>query len=118
MKRIVVLNPKGGSGKTTIAINLASYFASRQQTPVLMDFDPQGSSLRWVKKRHAVQPAIHAIAAFEKDNRTTRAFQLRPRPSTRTSCRTSPATPTRSSCRCCRPISISTHARAASATCC
>ena len=77
MKRIVVLNPKGGSGKTTIAINLASYFASRQQTPVLMDFDPQGSSLRWVKKRQPAQPPIHVIAAFEKDSRTTRAFQLR-----------------------------------------
>lgn len=77
MKRIVVLNPKGGSGKTTIAINLASYFASRQQTPVLMDFDPQGSSLRWVKKRQPNQPAIHVIPAFEKDSRTTRAFQLR-----------------------------------------
>ena len=77
MKRIVVLNPKGGSGKTTIAINLASYLASRQQTPVLMDFDPQGSSLRWVKKRQPTQPPIHVIAAFEKDTRTTRAFQLR-----------------------------------------
>ena len=77
MKRIVVMNPKGGSGKTTIAINLASYFASRQQSPVLMDFDPQGSSLRWVKKRQPSQPPIHVIAAFEKDSRTTRAFQLR-----------------------------------------
>jgi len=77
MKRIVVLNPKGGSGKTTIAINLASYFAVRQQAPVLMDFDPQGSSLRWVKKRQPTQPSIHVIAAFEKDSRTTRAFQLR-----------------------------------------
>jgi len=77
MKRIVVMNPKGGSGKTTIAINLASYFASRQQSPVLMDFDPQGSSLRWVKKRQPTQPPIHVIAAFEKDARTTRAFQLR-----------------------------------------
>ena len=77
MQRIVVLNPKGGSGKTTIAINLASYLASRGQRPVLMDFDPQGSSLRWVKKRKPVQPPIHAIAAFERDARTTRAFQLR-----------------------------------------
>jgi chromosome partitioning protein len=77
MKRIVVLNPKGGSGKTTIAINLASYFASRQQRTVLMDFDPQGSSLRWVRKRQPTQPAIHAIAAFEKDSRTTRSFQFR-----------------------------------------
>jgi len=77
MQRIVVLNPKGGSGKTTIAINLASYLASRGHTPVLMDFDPQGSSLRWVKKRRPAQAPIHAIAAFEKDARTTRAFQLR-----------------------------------------
>ncbi|HEY3785569.1 MAG TPA: AAA family ATPase [Steroidobacteraceae bacterium] len=75
--RIVVLNPKGGSGKTTIAINLASYFASRQQKPVLMDFDPQGSSLRWVRKRQPTQPPIQVIAAFERDTRTTRAFQLR-----------------------------------------
>ncbi|HKT74281.1 MAG TPA: AAA family ATPase [Steroidobacteraceae bacterium] len=77
MKRIVVLNPKGGSGKTTIAINLASYLASRQQAPVLMDFDPQGSSVRWVRKRQPTQPPIHVIAAFERDSRTTRAFQLR-----------------------------------------
>jgi chromosome partitioning protein len=77
MQRIVVLNPKGGSGKTTLAINLASYFATRQQKVVLMDFDPQASSLRWVKKRQASQPPIGVIAAFEKDNRTTRSFQLR-----------------------------------------
>ncbi|MGH8131697.1 MAG: AAA family ATPase, partial [Steroidobacteraceae bacterium] len=77
MQRIVVLNPKGGSGKTTIAINLASYLASRGHKPVLMDFDPQGSSLRWVRKRQPAQAPIQVIAAFEKDTRTTRAFQLR-----------------------------------------
>src|ERR1700728_1519712 len=78
MQRIVVLNPKGGSGKTTIAINLASYLASQGHSPVLMDYDPQGSSLRWVRKRQPSQPQIQAIAAFEKaDIRTTRTFQLR-----------------------------------------
>jgi chromosome partitioning protein len=77
MQRIVVLNPKGGSGKTTIAINLASYLASRGHRPVLMDFDPQGSSVRWAKKRQPGQPPIPVIAAFEKDSRTTRSFQLR-----------------------------------------
>src|SRR5256886_12493291 len=77
MQRIVVLNPKGGSGKTTIAINLASYLASRRHTPVLMDFDPQGSTLRWVRKRRPAHAPIQVIAAFEKDTRTTRAFQLR-----------------------------------------
>jgi len=77
MQRIVVLNPKGGSGKTTIAINLASYLATRGHRPVLMDFDPQGSSVRWAKKRQATQAPIQAIAAYEKDSRTTRSFQLR-----------------------------------------
>ena len=82
MKRIVVLNPKGGSGKTTLAINLASYYASCQQKPVLMDFDPQGSSVRWVRKRQQAQAPIHVIAAFENDARTTRAFQMRVPPGT------------------------------------
>ena len=77
MQRIVVLNPKGGSGKTTIAINLASYLASRQLKPVLMDLDPQGSSLRWVRKRRSTQPLAQVVAAFENDGRTTRSFQLR-----------------------------------------
>jgi chromosome partitioning protein len=77
MQRIVVLNPKGGSGKTTIATNLASYLASRGHRPVLMDFDPQGSSVRWARKRQPAQPPIPVIAAFEKDSRTTRSFQLR-----------------------------------------
>jgi chromosome partitioning protein len=77
MQRIVVMNPKGGSGKTTIAVNLASYFACRQQAPVLMDFDPQGSSLRWVKKRQPTQPLVHVVSAVPNDTRTTRSFQLR-----------------------------------------
>lgn len=76
MKRIIVLNPKGGSGKTTIAINLASYLASHQYVPVLIDHDPQGSSHRWVRKRPGAYPPIHVIAAFE-NRRTTRSFHLR-----------------------------------------
>lgn len=78
-QRIVVLNPKGGSGKTTIAINLASYFATRGLTPLLMDFDPQGSSMRWIRKRPPTLPEIRAVAAFERDTRLTRSFQLRAR---------------------------------------
>jgi chromosome partitioning protein len=77
MQRIVVLNPKGGSGKTTIAINLASHFALRGARPVLMDFDPQGSSAHWVEKRQKTQARIHLIKAFERDPRVTRTFQLR-----------------------------------------
>ena len=77
MLRIVVLNPKGGSGKTTIATNLASYYAARSVKATLMDYDPQASSTRWLKKRQANQPAIHGITAFERNNRTTRSFHMR-----------------------------------------
>jgi chromosome partitioning protein len=80
MQRIVVLNPKGGSGKTTIAVNLAGYFASQQQRPVLMDYDPQGSSGRWVSKRDPSRPRVHLIAAHERNPKVTRTFQLRPPP--------------------------------------
>ncbi len=77
MQRILVLNPKGGSGKTTVATNLASYFASQGDHPLLTDNDPQGSSTRWLKKRKPEQPFIHGIAAFERNQRMTRAFQMR-----------------------------------------
>jgi chromosome partitioning protein len=77
MQRILVLNPKGGSGKTTVATNLASYFASQGDHPLLSDNDPQGSSARWLKKRKPEQPFIHGIAAFERNTRMTRAWQMR-----------------------------------------
>jgi chromosome partitioning protein len=77
MQRILILNPKGGSGKTTIATNLASYFASQGDHPLLTDEDPQGSSTRWLKKRKPEQAFIHGIATFERNNRMTRAWQMR-----------------------------------------
>jgi chromosome partitioning protein len=77
MQRILVLNPKGGSGKTTLATNLVSYFASTGDHPLLTDSDPQGSSMRWLKKRQPEQAPIHGIAAYERSMRMTRAWQMR-----------------------------------------
>jgi len=77
MQRILILNPKGGSGKTTVATNLAAYFASMGDRPLLSDNDPQGSSTRWLKKRTTNQPFIHGVAAFERNSRMTRSWQLR-----------------------------------------
>jgi chromosome partitioning protein len=77
MQRIVVLNPKGGSGKTTIAINLASHFARLGECPVLMDYDVQGSSSHWVRKRHETQAQVHLVSVFEREAFATRTFQLR-----------------------------------------
>ncbi len=77
MQKIVVLNPKGGSGKTTIATNLASYFAVSGLRPTLMDLDAQGSSTRWLSKRAKGQEPIHGIAGYERNSRVTRSFATR-----------------------------------------
>lgn len=77
MQRIVVLNPKGGSGKTTIATNLAACYAVHAERPALMDLDPQGSSMRWLRKRPDDAAAIHGIAAFERSATVTRSWQMR-----------------------------------------
>ena len=81
-RKIVVLNPKGGSGKTTVATNLAAYYASAGLSTVLVDYDPQASSARWLRKRAVDLPAIHGIAAFEKNSRVTRSFLMRLPPGT------------------------------------
>jgi chromosome partitioning protein len=83
MKKIVVLNPKGGSGKTTIATNLAAYYATQGLEPTLMDMDRQGSSMHWLSKRFADLPVIHGIAAFENPARVTKSWQMRIRPESR-----------------------------------
>ncbi len=77
MQKIVLLNPKGGSGKTTIATNLASYFAVSGLRPTLMDLDAQGSSTRWLSKRAKGLHHIHGIAGYERNSRVTRSFATR-----------------------------------------
>jgi len=51
MRHILVLNSKGGCGKSTIATNLASYYATEGKSVALVDYDPQGSSLDWLARR-------------------------------------------------------------------
>ena len=77
MQRITVLNPKGGSGKTTLATNLAASFATAGLKPALMDLDPQGSSTRWLHKRPKEYAPIHGIAAYSRASAVTRSWQLR-----------------------------------------
>jgi chromosome partitioning protein len=77
LKKILVLNPKGGSGKTTLAINLAGYLAATGRAPALMDFDPQASSTRWLTRRPKGAAPIYGIAAWERNTGVTRSFQLR-----------------------------------------
>jgi chromosome partitioning protein len=59
----LVINPKGGSGKTTVTTNIASYFAARGLPVAIMDYDPQSSSLAWLQLRKPSFPRIHGADA-------------------------------------------------------
>lgn len=65
MRHILVMNPKGGCGKSTVATNLASWYATRGRQVALADFDPQRSSLDWAELRAPDAPPITAVAGFE-----------------------------------------------------
>jgi chromosome partitioning protein len=66
MRTILILNPKGGSGKSTIATNVASYFATQGKNVTLADCDPQGSSQDWLAARSDSKDTINC-AVLEKD---------------------------------------------------
>ena len=66
MKTVLVVNAKGGCGKTTLSTNLASYFATNELNTVLADFDPQQSALEWLKERNKdYYYEIHGVSPFE-----------------------------------------------------
>lgn len=77
LNKVVILNPKGGCGKSTLVTNLAACYAHRGTTPAVMDYDPQGSTMAWLDRRDENLPAIHGIAAFKKSMQATRSWQLR-----------------------------------------
>lgn len=77
-KKLLVANAKGGSGKTTIATNIASYFAQQGNHVAIIDYDPQGSSYQWVNERTSNLPFIYAVAVNTKNEpNATRSFQLK-----------------------------------------
>ena len=79
----LVVNPKGGSGKTTIAINLAARFASDSIPTTLMDYDPQGSSLHWLRLRTPQAARIHGANGAPARFGQLRSFEMYVPPETR-----------------------------------
>lgn len=78
MRTIMVLNAKGGSGKTTLATNMAGYFASQNKNTVIKDYDPQGSSMDWLEQRNYSQATIHGLEMFKPPSPyVTKAFATR-----------------------------------------
>lgn len=77
LNRIVIINPKGGCGKSTLATNIAACYARRGLATAIMDYDPQGSSMAWLNRRDSALPNITGIAAFKQSMQATRSWQLR-----------------------------------------
>lgn len=61
MRAVLVANPKGGAGKTTLATNLAGHFANQGKKVTLCDLDRQQSALRWMAFR---DPAVAPVTGY------------------------------------------------------
>ena len=73
MRKIMLLNAKGGCGKSTLATNLASYYAAQGKAVVIADFDRQGSAMEWLEARPQDRPPIRGIAAWRDPLRVPRS---------------------------------------------
>jgi len=72
------MNMKGGCGKTTIATNLAVYYANQGIKTCLTDYDSQSSSINWLKRRDIDRASIHGIDASSNNKGRTMAWQRQP----------------------------------------
>lgn len=70
MRHVMVMNSKGGCGKSTLATNVASYFAGEGYKVALADYDPQRTSLDWLALRPEDLPAITAVPAADEGLRS------------------------------------------------
>ena len=76
MNTTLIINSKGGSGKTTITTNLASYFAAHGIPTTIMDYDPQGSSLHWLRVRAGSAARIYAANAAPQKGGRIRSVEM------------------------------------------
>lgn len=58
MKTIAVMSLKGGSGKSTLAVHLAAAATASRRRTILVDMDPQRSSMDWARERGAEWPVV------------------------------------------------------------
>jgi chromosome partitioning protein len=65
MRHIMVMNAKGGCGKSTLATNIAACLADEGYLVALADYDPQRSSLDWLDRRPDNRAEIVGVAAYD-----------------------------------------------------
>ena len=77
MSSIMVINAKGGSGKTTISTNLASYYASSGFKVTLVDLDPQGSASKWLSSRPITKAKIRGVTSLPPQKVSKKEDEIR-----------------------------------------
>jgi chromosome partitioning protein len=65
MQTIAILSQKGGTGKTTLALNLAVAAESSGLATAIIDLDPQASAREWSKSREAESPVVISAHASQ-----------------------------------------------------
>jgi chromosome partitioning protein len=65
MRHVMVMNSKGGCGKSTLSTNIACYFAREGFKTALADYDPQRTALDWLAVRPDDLPKITGVAGYE-----------------------------------------------------
>src|SRR6202165_6167857 len=83
MNTTLVINSKGGSGKSPAPINRASHFAASNVATSILDYDPQGSSLNWLRLRSPHATRIHGANAAPQKGGRLRSFEMYVPPETR-----------------------------------
>jgi chromosome partitioning protein len=68
VKAILIANPKGGSGKTTLSTNIAGYLAARGQRVAILDLDRQKSATQWLTTRPVSLPGIELMQLGAEKN--------------------------------------------------
>jgi chromosome partitioning protein len=68
MKAILIANPKGGSGKTTLSTNIAGYLATRGRRVAILDLDRQKSATQWLTNRPLQLPSVELMQSDGEKN--------------------------------------------------
>lgn len=63
---LLIGGEKGGTGKSTIATNIAVNLAHQQQEVVIIDCDPQGTATKWLARRNKLFPDLPKVFSIQK----------------------------------------------------